>query len=377
MELVIDALAAGGDGVGRDDDGRVTFVPATAPGDRARVQLGRVTSSYAHAELVEVIAPGPSRVAPVCPQVARGCGGCAWQHVARGAQLAAKQGFVERGLRALAGLRVHPVDDPCPPLGWRRRARFHVRGGEVGLYARASHRLVVVDGCPQLEPALAAAYAEVVAARPPDGELAMLVNDRGEVAVATMATWPAAKALVGRGGIVATGGDDIDLDGGRATAFDFAQASTAGNAAIRSRAVAAVGAPPTAGAVLLELHAGGGNLTRGYRAAGWRVVASDLATRAELVGDAADVLAAQAGPFAAIALDPPRTGAADAMPGVIRHAPDVVVYVACDVATLARDAARLVAAGYRATDAWPIDAMPQTAHVEVVLRLVRDSVAAP
>jgi len=45
------------------------------------------------------------------------------------------------------------------------------------------------------------------------------------------------------------------------------------------------------------------------------------------------------------------------------------VYVSCDPATLARDAAQLT--GYRATDAWPLDLMPQTAHVEVVMRLVR------
>jgi 23S rRNA (uracil1939-C5)-methyltransferase len=83
------------------------------------------------------------------------------------------------------------------------------------------------------------------------------------------------------------------------------------------------------------------------------------------------VLARVPGPFEAIVLDPPRTGAPDAIDGILRHAPAVIVYVSCDAATLARDAARLVAGGYRAADAWPIDLLPQTAHVEVVLRLVR------
>ena len=50
----------------------------------------------------------------------------------------------------------------------------------------------------------------------------------------------------------------------------------------------------------------------------------------------------------------------------------MIVYVSCDVATLARDAGHLVAGGYRATDAYPLDLMPQTAHVEVVLRLARN-----
>jgi 23S rRNA (uracil1939-C5)-methyltransferase len=82
-----------------------------------------------------------------------------------------------------------------------------------------------------------------------------------------------------------------------------------------------------------------------------------------------DALAQLPGPWDAIALDPPRTGAAEAIEGILRAAPRTVVYVSCDVATLARDASRL--AGYRPTDAWPLDVMPQTAHIEVVMRLER------
>jgi 23S rRNA (uracil1939-C5)-methyltransferase len=72
-----------------------------------------------------------------------------------------------------------------------------------------------------------------------------------------------------------------------------------------------------------------------------------------------------------IVLDPPRTGALAAMAGIARHGAPVVVYISCDPATLARDAKILVDAGYRAERAWPIDLMPQTSHVEVVLRFVR------
>ena len=87
---------------------------------------------------------------------------------------------------------------------------------------------------------------------------------------------------------------------------------------------------------------------------------------------AREALARLAGPWDAIALDPPRTGAADAIDGLLRAAPRIVVYVSCDPATLARDAAQLTAAGnYAPTDAWPLDVMPQTAHVEVVMRLQR------
>jgi 23S rRNA (uracil1939-C5)-methyltransferase len=89
------------------------------------------------------------------------------------------------------------------------------------------------------------------------------------------------------------------------------------------------------------------------------------------VGGADQALAKTIGDVHAIVLDPPRTGAAEAIDGIVKLGPKTVVYVSCDPATLARDALRLIAAGYRADRAWPIDLMPQTAHVEVVLRLAR------
>jgi 23S rRNA (uracil1939-C5)-methyltransferase len=381
-ELDITALAAGGDGVGRDANGRVTFVPRAAPGDRVAVRVVHATASFARAELVEVVAPGAARVTPVCPHFARGCGGCQWQHVVRAEQLAAKQAIVAGGLRKLAGLRVHPIGDPAPALGWRRRARFHVERGRAGLYELGGRRVVPIDHCPQLEPALDAAYAAVAAATPPDGELALVLGGDGRVAVATERAWRGAARLIGRAGIAgvlagdAVHGDSvIEIEPGVwGGARDFAQASAAGNAALIAQARSALGPGPGR---LLEPHAGAGNVTRGFAADGWDVTPSDAAAPPRpppgfVVGTARDVLARLAGPWDAIALDPPRTGAADAIDGILRAAPRTVVYVSCDVATLARDAAQLTASGdYAATDVWPLDLMPQTAHVEVVMRLQR------
>ena len=127
----------------------------------------------------------------------------------------------------------------------------------------------------------------------------------------------------------------------------------------------------------MELYAGAGNITRALLVAQWEVIASDViapshppATRFE-VGPVDDVLRTLEGPVDAVVLDPPRSGAADAVDGIIRLAPRAIAYVSCDPATLARDAARLVASGYRAATAWPIDLMPQTSHVEVVMRIER------
>ncbi|MCX5743222.1 MAG: TRAM domain-containing protein, partial [Proteobacteria bacterium] len=110
----LDELAAGGDAVGRDEGGRVTFVPRGAPGDLASLALTKQTKTFARGDLVEIIEPSPSRVTPPCASFVAGCGGCQWQHIARGAQHAAKQTIVEKALRKV-GVEVvlEPSDAAC------------------------------------------------------------------------------------------------------------------------------------------------------------------------------------------------------------------------------------------------------------------------
>ena len=90
-------------------------------------------------------------------------------------------------------------------------------------------------------------------------------------------------------------------------------------------------------------------------------------------GDAGEVAARLAGQGVrpqVICVDPPRKGLAPEVPAVLSSmAPDRIVYVSCDPATLARDVKRLEELGYRAVQAQPVDLFPRTAHVETVCLL--------
>ena len=90
-------------------------------------------------------------------------------------------------------------------------------------------------------------------------------------------------------------------------------------------------------------------------------------------GDAGEVAARLAGQGVrpqVICVDPPRKGLAPEVPAVLSSmAPDRIVYVSCDPATLARDVKRLEELGYRAVQAQPVDLFPRTAHVETVVLL--------
>jgi 23S rRNA (uracil1939-C5)-methyltransferase len=140
-----------------------------------------------------------------------------------------------------------------------------------------------------------------------------------------------------------------------------------------------------AGQRVLELYAGAGNFTRLLTDAREVVAvesaavpdASATASNVRWVrADAAEYCQEQAAhgeAFDVVLLDPPRSGAREVMESIAAFKPSRVVYVSCDVATLSRDVEALAELGYRASRAQPIDLMPQTAQVEIVLVLERDA----
>src|SRR5215471_5044714 len=103
LEVTIDDLAFGGEGVGRLD-GYVVFVRGGLPGDRLRVQVTETRARYARASIQDVLAPSAHRVEAPCPYFGR-CGGCRLQHLAYPAQLAYKSKQVADALQRLGGLR--------------------------------------------------------------------------------------------------------------------------------------------------------------------------------------------------------------------------------------------------------------------------------
>ena len=174
IAVEIESLAPGGDGVGRQcpppgqppgsdpSEGRVTFVPLAAPGERVSARLEREKGKVAWAELTGVERPGPDRVPPRCPLFGT-CGGCQWQHVRSEAQQAAKRTIVARAL----GVDVPPVVAASPAYGYRDRAKLAVGpGGVLGFRARRSHALVDLAGAAALAPAMAASPHLVPAACP-------------------------------------------------------------------------------------------------------------------------------------------------------------------------------------------------------------------
>ena len=133
LEVSVDTLAFGGQGVARPD-GFVVFCADTAPGDRARVRVRKSRRRFAEADLVEVVSPGPDRIAPPCPYVPR-CGGCRLQHVEYEAVLQAKRDQVADHLARIAHLPEVPVlaaDAAAQHYGYRNKMEYSAAPAEGG-----------------------------------------------------------------------------------------------------------------------------------------------------------------------------------------------------------------------------------------------------
>jgi 23S rRNA (uracil1939-C5)-methyltransferase len=125
VELRIESLAFGGNGVGRLD-GKAIFVPLTAPGDQVRCRIVRDKGRWAEAEVVEILSPAPERIAPPCP-VFGVCGGCQWQFLPYGEQAQWKEKIYRDLLQRHAGIapeKTLPIVAAPAPYAYRSRAQL-------------------------------------------------------------------------------------------------------------------------------------------------------------------------------------------------------------------------------------------------------------
>ncbi len=151
LELVVDDLAFGGEGVGRAD-GYVVFVRGGLVGDRVRVRMTEARSRFGRGVIESVVEPSPDRVEAPCPYFGR-CGGCRLQHLAYPAQLAFKEKQVRDCLTRLGGLppfELRPIVPAPAPYGYRNKMEFTVAGPKpnVGLHEAERYDVVLdIERC--------------------------------------------------------------------------------------------------------------------------------------------------------------------------------------------------------------------------------------
>jgi 23S rRNA (uracil1939-C5)-methyltransferase len=376
LELVASAMVAGGSALARDGDGQVVFVEGALPAERVRVAVESVRRGYRTARVVEIIEPSPYRAAPPCPELARGCGACQWQHIDPAAQRSLKLDIVLDALRRIGGLAAVPQQPTIElvPWGFRTTLRLAVADGRAGFRAARSHASVPVDDCLVAHPLLVPLVTD--ARYPRADEVLLRCGSRTGERLA--APTPSRKGIVVPGDVRS---DFIHEEAAgerwRISAPSFFQTRADGVDELARLVAAAaddLGAPTTA----LDLYSGVGLFAGVLASRGWSATAVESSTsavadaRVNLRSHGVKVVAADVTkwkPTAAdfVVADPSRKGLGKRGVGVIdKSRARRLVLVSCDAASLGRDAALLRDVGFEMTALTPVDLFPHTFHVEVV-----------
>ncbi len=424
-DLHIESLVYGGNGLGYHE-GKVIFVPQTAPGDRVRCRVIKSKKRFAEARLEKVLQPADNRCPPACPVFGQ-CGGCQWQHLPYEVQSAWKGKIFADLLHRQAGvdrMRIRPLVAANEPWHYRSRAqlKLQVQGQQLvmGFYRRGSHVVVDHQQCPILHPYLSQAaklFREALngfrhSHRMPqldlgigdDGQVravlhylgsdAAMVADflRPQVSAAGIALY----LQSGRKGRLqpVCGEEDLYIHVSRpplTLAYGpggFAQVNLEQN---RTMIEAVIKAVQQSGAGrVLDLYCGMGNLSLPVARLVSEVIgvedfapaiakARENAKRNGIdnaffhhlsAEGAASQLASLFG-FDLVMLDPPRSGAAGVVKELQVLRPRYILYVSCEPPTLVRDLQPLLQDDYCLEWSQPFDFFPQTHHIESVSLLSR------
>jgi 23S rRNA (uracil1939-C5)-methyltransferase len=343
VEVDILDVTSAGEGLARVE-GQVFFVPFTAVGDRVRAEVVEMHKSYGRGIIREIFQAGPQRETPPCAYFGK-CGGCQYQHLTYTEELRLKEKQVREAFARIAKLpaaEVRPILASPEAYGYRNRITVHAEGGHLGFRGVRPQEVVDISSCKIAHPEVNALLAELRGRRPAEGHYSLRHPDLPKSA--------------------------------------FFQAN---HFLLETFRKLVVGTVDEDASVCVEAYCGGGFFTAGLAREGRKVVGIEQDGRSlrdaarlqlpstvffegaveEMLGE---VLRDYADPTMSVLLDPPRTG----LPGVVRQwlthsEARQIVYVSCDPATLARDAADLKQR-YQLEWVQPIDMFPRTAKIECV-----------
>jgi len=393
IELKIDGVAFGGDGVGRFRE-QVVFVPFTVDGDEAAIRVTEVKKRFIRGRLEQLLAPSPWRIEPRCRYYTR-CGGCQYQHIRDAHQAKIKEQQVNDAFVRIGRITVPPVSPivTAPPtFQYRCKADYHVRTSAkepplIGFMDVENRRLVDIDHCEIVDESINEACLafrrdlatgrlktpwnrQTIWSADAIGEKAEVVTDFRRPRF-VMRTVKGQNLMAPYRGFFQANDfllprlvDDIvetsDLSG-RESVADVHCGSGLFSLFLAPRVQQLYG---------IEMDGEAIHCARlNHRQAGF--------THALFYrGDAGDVLqrvfVAGKKKIDVLILDPPRIGCDPALISAVTVLkPMKLIYLSCNPATQARDIGLMIEQGFALKSLRPFDMFPQTAHIEAVALLER------
>jgi 23S rRNA (uracil1939-C5)-methyltransferase len=388
----------GGDALARLPDGRAVFIPYALPDELLKIQLVEEKERYARGEIAEILSPSQNRIQPRCPHFQE-CGGCHYQHVPYQEQLRIKEDILVDQLRRVGKIESPPVKaiQPSPiPWNYRNHIQFHIaEEGTLGFLKHRSSEIVPIQECHlpdeglnQIWPSFNLEYIsglERVSLRSgEEGQDTLIVlESQGEEPFDFSVDLPISAVLRGPGGEIILSGDDFTV----IPVLDFPFVVSAGsffqtNTHVASQLVTYLleVLPLDKDSVCLDIYCGVGLFSAFLAPLVKKVIGIESSPNAcedflyNLAGfenvELYDLPAEEVLPVLEVSpdiilLDPPRAGLSKTVLDSIADLdPDLIAYISCDPATLARDIQRFSKKGFSLLESTPFDMFPQTFHIE-------------
>ena len=395
-QVRFERLVAGGDALGHLADGRVVFVPGALPGELVDVQITQAKKDFARGTVGSIIEPSVYRVAPPCEHVARGCGGCSWQHLEVAQHMEAKVAIVREALRRNGKIETLEVvaGGLVPPTASRTTLRMAVTpDGRLGFRRGGSHDVIDTPTCLVAHPLLNEFIGDVRVTGATEatlrcgvatGEVGIWLHDEdGEDVPGATATGLPSHVVVGRKAMLHEVVQGVSLQVSMASFFQASQVAAellvsavndaAGDAALSGEFGPIIDAYGGVGlftatlvdtdipVVLVESNPSACSDARS-NLHDHDVSIEQIAVEQWRVQDAGLVIA-----------DPARNGlGAMGVNAVVATEAKRIVLVSCDAVAGARDIRLLLDAGYACEGVTVLDLFPNTPHVEVVSAFSRN-----
>ena len=370
MRLTIEKLVYGGAGLARTDQG-VVFVPRSAPGDVVEIEIVGKKKDYATGRIIEILEPSPDRQEPYCPNYATaGC--CHWQHIRYDRQVEYKEAILRETLRRVGHFEWNETIGRLtgPDRNYRLRATFHVVNGRLGFIKENTNTIVPIRSCASLVPEL--------------NDFIGTVDPGPAREVHAMSVPEVIASFVLQSGVVERAGRGTIQAGNfqyRVTADTFFQANRFLLAGMIDEVVLQAGSSP---GNILDLYAGVGFFSIPLARVAREVIAIESGRSAVRLAQEnarinqtwqlrsvegqvdATLRGAELRPEVVI-VDPPRAGCGvETANQIAELKPGRVVYVSCNPATFAREAAVFLAKGYGLRQLTLVDQFPNTYHIESI-----------
>ena len=400
IEVVrIEKMVFGGDGLARMKDGRAVFVPYSLPGERLKIHVTEAKKRFARAEILEVLEPSKDRITPKCPHFTV-CGGCHYQHLSYGKQLVTKEKVFREQLERIAGIKgevIRPLVKSPIEWNYRNTVQFHISDtGKPGYQSSRSHEVVEIKEChlpmepinevwPLLDLAPYPGLERIDIKTGSDDEVLLVFNNSGLDLPTLELDLPVSAVNISPYAEIVMAGDDYLLMQVLERTFSVSAGSFFQiNPLMAAEMVRYVmtEVPFNKESSVLDVYCGVGLFSAFFAPLVKDVVGIEVSSSAcqdfvvnldefENVqlfeGLAEDVLPGLELKPNLVLVDPPRAGLeGTALDAIVNLQPEMLVYVSCDPATLARDLDRFQKAGYTVEKITPFDLFPQTYHIESI-----------